>query len=550
MIVFENGRYVVTPSADGESVDGAAALAQALAALDTTDTADTAVTIEAVVIPAAVTTPDATAAVARAEAVTSEPLYLGVGATTETLTSDTLRGWVRLEETGPGAWALVVAREPIEQLIGVLKAQTDQPAVDAEFGFEHGEPVAVPGQTGYELDAAASVDLVYTALTERETGTPSTRVTLPVLTTLPALSTEEAEALVSRVELLGSWTTKYVPSEHNHQGQNIRRPAELINGTVVQPGEEFDFVGVAGPITFANGYGEGAAIIHGKTRGEGVLGGGLCSASTTLFNAAMRAGFDIGARRNHAYYIDRYPVGLDATIWISGSYVQTTEFFNDTEYPVVVRGINKKKSVTFEIWGISDGRTVTLSDPVISNERESKNYYQFTDELAPRVQERVEYAADGFISVVNRTVRDANGNVIHTNTWRSNYRKVDGIILVGRAPGDPPAGTRILVSQGLPPLTPPPTPTPTPDPDADTAPVAQISVVSNSDGVVQVRAKKGDGWTYSWSANAQSAVGRTATFTFEQTDSEKTVDIHLTVTDADGDVADAVVSVTIPPLGT
>ena len=59
-----------------------------------------------------------------------------------------------------------------------------------------------------------------------------------------------------------------------------------------------------------------------------MLGGGLCSASTTLFNAALRAGFEMHARRNHAYYIDRYPVGLDATIWISGSYVQTMSFAN------------------------------------------------------------------------------------------------------------------------------------------------------------------------------------------------------------------------------
>ena len=77
----------------------------------------------------------------------------------------------------------------------------------------------------------------------------------------------------------------------------------------------------------------------------------------------------------------------------------------------------------------------------------------------------MEWAADGFNSVVVRTVKAANGTVIHEDTYRSNYRKVDGIIQVGRAPGDPKAGTRILVSDGLPPVaTPKPTPTPTPKP--------------------------------------------------------------------------------------
>jgi vancomycin resistance protein YoaR len=555
-IVFQNGEYVVTPSADGQAVDGDAALAQAIAALNTSDTADTAVTIEATTVPAEITTPDAEAAVGRAIAVTAQPLYMSIGATTETISANTLRGWVRLEETGPGQWSLVVERAPIEQLIAVLKSEVDQPAVDAEFRFDGGEPVAVAGQTGYEVDGTTAVENVYVALNDRGNGTPVDRVTLPVITTLPAFTTDEAESLVSRVQLLGEWTTRYIPSEANSNGQNIRRPTELINGYVVQPGEEFDFVDVAGPITKANGYGDGAAIIHGKTRGEGVLGGGLCSASTTVFNAALRAGFEIGARRNHAYYIDRYPVGLDATIWISGSYVQTVEFFNDSEYPVVIRGINKKRSVTYEIWGVPDGRTVQLSNPIVTNERKSKSYYEFTDELPARVQERKEYGADGFVSVVTRTVRDASGNIIHTDTLRSNYRKVDAITLVGRAPGDPPAGTRIPVSQGLPPAgpipTPTPNPTPTPDPTPrpdptpapDTQPSARIQVTGISDLTASLRSRDAaPGWSYSWDfGDGNGGSGRNVSNTYS---AAGTYTVTLTVTDEDGDSDQSTKQVTV-----
>ncbi len=548
-IVFENGEYVVTPSADGQTVDGDAALAQAIAVLNSSDTADTAVTVEAVTLPAQITTPDAAAAVDRAIAVTAEPLYLTTGATTEVISADTLRGWVRLEETGPGAWSLVVAREPIEQLIAVLKSEIDQPAVDAQFHFDGTEPTAVAGQTGFEVDAATATDNVYAALTDRGNGTPTSRVTLPVITTLPAFSTEEAESLVSRVELLGEWTTKYIPSEHNGNGQNIRRPTDLINGYVVQPGGEFDFVDIAGPITKANGYGEGAAIIHGKTRGEGVLGGGLCSASTTVFNAALRAGFEIGERRNHAYYINRYPVGLDATIWISGSYVQTVEFFNDSEYPIVIRGINKKRSVTYEIWGVPDGRTVQLSDPTVTQEREAKNYYVFTDALGPRVQERTEYAADGFVSVVTRTVRNSSGAIIHTNTIRSNYRKVDGIVMVGRAPGDPPAGTRILMSEGLPTPGQNPNPTPNPDPDpdpdpgTDTKPQAGILYEIRNNGRVAFsdNSQRAVSWLWNFGGGFTSTDRNPGVVQFEPGQHRVT----LTVTDQDGDTSTARVRFTI-----
>jgi vancomycin resistance protein YoaR len=460
-ISFQNGQYVVTPGTDGQQVNGDEVLRQAIAALNTDSTADTAVNVAATTISAAISTPDAQAAVSRLETVTSMPLLLTVGSTTHPIDSATMRGWVHLDESAPGQWSVVLDRGPIDQLVGVLKAQVDQPAVEAQFRFDNGQAVAVAGATGYAVDAIRSTDAIYNALIGRANGTPAAQVTLPVAATVPDFTTAEAQALVSQVKVLGTWTTHYIPSTLNNFGQNIRRPAELINGTVVEPGAVFSFVGVAGPITVANGYGDGAAIIHGKTKAEGVLGGGLCSASTTMFNAALRAGFELGARRNHAYYITRYPVGLDATIWISGNYTQDMSFTNDSQYPIVIRGINKKRTVTFEIWGVADGRTVTLTDPKVTNQQTASEFYEFTDTLAPRVTKTVEYKASGFNSVVVRTVRDASGNILHQDTISSSYRNVNGVILVGRYPGDPPAGYQWPVSQGLPPA-PGPKPTPTP----------------------------------------------------------------------------------------
>ena len=461
-ISFQNGQYVVTAASDGQQVSADEVLRRSIAALNTDSTADTSVNVPATAISAGITTPDAQAALSKIVAVAAGPLVLTIGSTSHTIDAATLRGWVHLDQTAPGQWSVVLDRGPIDQLVTVLKAQIDQPAVEAQFKFDNGQAVAVPGATGYVVDATSSGDAIYNALLGRATGTPSPQLTLPVTATVPNFTTEQAQSMVSRVKLLGSWTTHYIPSPMNNSGQNIRRPADLINGTVVQPGAVFSFVGVAGPITTANGYGSGAAIIHGNTKADGVLGGGLCSASTTAYNAALRAGFELGARRNHAYYITRYPVGLDATIWISGNYVQDMSFTNDSQYPIVIRGINKKRTVTFEIWGVPDGRTVTLSNPTITNQRPASSFYEFTDTLAPRATQTVEYKADGFNSVVIRTVRDVNGNIIHQDTITSSYSKTDGVILVGRYPGDPPAGYQWPTSQGIPPA-PGPQPTPTPN---------------------------------------------------------------------------------------
>ena len=276
----------------------------------------------------------------------------------------------------------------------------------------------------------------------RADGAPTSSLSLALTPLAPEFTAAQAQALVSRIERLSRWTTKYDPSSRNGFGKNIRRPTNLIDGYVVEPGATFDFVEVAGPITAANGYTSGAAIIHGNTQLDGVLGGGLCSCSTTLFNAALRAGFEMGARRNHAYYIDRYPVGLDATIWLNGSYVQTMSFTNDSEYPILIRGINRSNSVTFEIYGVPDGRHGRPVDGSRSGRQRKPGRGSSTRPIcrpAPASASSIRSMASS--RRLRRTVRSATGAILHEDTWQSSYRRVIGHILVGWQPGDPPPGT-------------------------------------------------------------------------------------------------------------
>ena len=436
------GEYVVSGSSVGSSVDEQGAVRLAMAALDNLSASDTAITVQATPIEPAVTTQQAQAAADSANAVSAAPLVLAAGETSMTIDAATINGWVHLDEaTGGGSWQVSIEPAAVYQVVDAYKKQVDVPATNAAWSFEGREKVVSPAADGQEIDREAAISSVLDTLNGRAAGSSDDRINLAMVPVAPELGTAEAQSLVSRVERLSRWTTRYESSARNGFGQNIRRPTNLIDGTVVQPGEEFDFVAIAGPITEGNGYTSGAAIIHGNTRLDGVLGGGLCSCSTTLFNAALRAGFEMGARRNHAYYIDRYPVGLDATIWINGSYVQTMTFTNDSDYPIVIRGINRRGAVEFQIWGVPDGREVRISRPRVWNEREAWTRIQYTDNLPAGRTERIEYPFAGFNSEVTRTVTAADGTVLHEDVFNSRYKRVIGYVLVGREPGDPPAGT-------------------------------------------------------------------------------------------------------------
>ncbi|MEX2547330.1 MAG: VanW family protein, partial [Chloroflexota bacterium] len=236
--------------------------------------------------------------------------------------------------------------------------------------------------------------------------------------------------------LLGRWVTHFTAGPANGNGANIRVPAERIDGTVLQPGQQFSFSAAVQPVTEPP-YHLGGVLRNGRIVEDGVLGGGMCSASTTLFNAAMRAGLRIAERHPHAIYISRYPVGLDATVYSNGDRGgQDVVIVNDMPNPILIRGYGRRSKVIFEIWGVNDGRTINLSAPAIEGRTEARMYMEYSDKFAPGVQHRLYDPYDAFSSVVSRTVRGARGNVIHFDTFRSRYRMLHGIIEVGRYPGD------------------------------------------------------------------------------------------------------------------
>jgi vancomycin resistance protein YoaR len=220
-------------------------------------------------------------------------------------------------------------------------------------------------------------------------------------------------------------------------------PAQRIDGTIVKPGQMFQFIDAIVPVR-SPPFAMGGILRNGRIVENGALGGGMCSASTTLFNAAMRAGLRIVERHAHALYISRYPVGLDATVFSTGrSDGQDVKFINDTGHRLLIRAYSSRRKVTFEIWGVDDGRTVKLDKPMIENRRPGVDYIKFTDDLPPGKRHRVADVYDGYQSSVTRTVRNRAGKVIWRDTWHSRYRSANGLIEVGRRPGDPAAGTRI-----------------------------------------------------------------------------------------------------------
>ena len=124
------------------------------------------------------------------------------------------------------------------------------------------------------------------------------------------------------------------------------------------------------------------------------------------------------------------------------------KFTNDTPNTIVIVAgstFGSRSTITVQFWSLPTGRTVTFNPEAKTNYNHAYDTRVYTTTLAPGVESRAEYPADGYETTRTRTVTDASGNVIHSDTWSSRYARVTGVILVGQA--GPPA-----------PLPPPPAP--------------------------------------------------------------------------------------------
>ena len=183
----------------------------------------------------------------------------------------------------------------------------------------------------------------------------------------PVLTTDKANTFGIK-ELIGSGTSLFKDSMDSRV-YNINLASQRLNGILVAPNETFSFDKALGDISAFTGYKQAYVIANGRT----VLGdgGGVCQVSTTFFRALLNAGLPIVERHAHAYRVGYYeedsPPGLDATIY---SPTVDLKFRNDTgNYILIQSVINLSQDrLTFFLYGKKDGRTVVMTNPVITSQ--------------------------------------------------------------------------------------------------------------------------------------------------------------------------------------
>jgi vancomycin resistance protein YoaR len=283
-----------------------------------------------------VTTAEARATAERVQRLTRTPRTVVLGSVATVLKPRTLRGLVRLH---PGGGGLLVSFDRAG-LARLLPASV--PPRDAELRVRGRKVELVRSVQGRVLDADA------TAL--RLAASDRSRVGAAVMLVRPEVTTAELAALGIR-DLVSEFTTYYPAGQP--RVVNIRRAAAVIDGTILPPDATFSMNEALGERTIAKGY-VAAPQISGSAFVDSV-GGGISQVATMLYNGAFFAGLELIEHQPHTLYIDRYPLGREATISWGGPELI---FRNDWPASVLIKLETTETSITVRLFSSRHGRRV------------------------------------------------------------------------------------------------------------------------------------------------------------------------------------------------
>lgn len=431
----QGGMFAVTPSRDGRAVDQDALLTTLDAQLAAVDTPGSiTATVPMVTVPPDVSTASADAAKSAADRMAADVIVTR-GDESWTVKRASLAPLLSFSRTDEGTIVPVLADAGLDPIVDTLAGDVNQKVRNAGLKRVGGHIVATtPSREGRTLDPLGMKAVIINEMRARGRGDAASPVAAVVDAVDPKLTTEDAASFAPRMKVISSYSVFYWVIVNNHWGGNIEAPATKIDGMVVPAGGTFDFWKAVGDLRKLPGTGPGNAIEGGKITVTGAFGGGICTTSTTLFNAAFHAGMIPLARKNHNEYITRYPAGLDATVWIVGKTKQTMSFKNDTKYPIMIQRVitqsGNKRWLTFKIWSVPNGRSAKVTNTVIKHGPRAKDTIVRDSSKPVGYRYRNNDPADG--AKVWTTVSIYEHGKLHwTKRYYSNYPAVDGVLVVG-----------------------------------------------------------------------------------------------------------------------
>lgn len=301
--------------------------------------------------------------------------YPGIEIDADALYNEILEGY----NTGSFAVSYqgtVSAKKPVSPDLEGLWEQTrlapENPSVDLT-SYQ-----VIPGVHGYEFDLAEARQQ-FQNLAYGE----STLISLHY--TDPEIADEDAYFQ----DILGHCETPHGDNE-NRNG-NLRKACGMLDGLVLQPGQELSYNEALGPRTKELGWLPAPA--YSGTKLVDSPGGGICQVSSTLYLASVYSELTIVERRNHGYPVSYIPLGMDATV--SWGFADL-KIRNDSPMPVKIQAEESDGYVRISILG-TETRDYNVEMSYTVGGRYVRTYMSKIDKETGEVISKEPYALSGYM---------------------------------------------------------------------------------------------------------------------------------------------------------
>ena len=271
-------------------------------------------------------------------------------------------------------------------------------------------------KNGVKLDKNAQIFNIFNNLIEN-----NTTFNLNLITENPQILDKDLSFLMSQK---AHFKTSYANSSLERKS-NIKRALSNFDGLVLNPGEVLSFNELTGVRNEENGY-LGAKIIVNGEFVDG-LGGGVCQASTTVYNASLLANLEIVEAHPHSLSVSYVAPSFDAMVNFGSSDLKIK---NNQEFPVIFATKCDNESCEVNIYGIkNEFEIVRRSEKIEEIEPESLKFVDYEDGMKILDNNFLRYPKKGLLSESYLDFYQ-NGNLIFTKKLRSDkYNAVGGIVV-------------------------------------------------------------------------------------------------------------------------
>ena len=191
--------------------------------------------------------------------------------------------------------------------------------------------------------------------------------------------------------------------------KNLELACKAIDGTILNPGDEFSFNKIVGERTPEKGY-QSAIVYQTGGKSEAEAGGGVCQVASTIYTACLYADLKVTERAPHMFTVTYVQLGMDATIyWGSLDY----KFVNSTDHPMRIDASVSGGYVHIKLVGTAP-------------KDKGYDHIVLRHEVVATVQPKMEIDGDKTIITDAGTALDENGNTVNIVVDKDGNKYIKG----------------------------------------------------------------------------------------------------------------------------